>query len=201
MIKAIRGRGEPLTPELAGGAPCQHSIEKMFRVCLHFVEKLSVGVANLALTLMMFIVTGSVIGRTLFNFPIPDDLLLVGLLMVLVIAFPLAHIQRVNGHIAVTIISDRLPFRLRQLQIIVGNVLFALFLGVMGFVILSKVPKEFAQDLYYDGQLEIRTWPMKAMFALGIGLFVLQVVISICKDCAALFLGAAQPDQSSDVDE
>ncbi len=137
---------------------------------------------------MMFIVTGSVIGRTLFNYPIPDDLLLVGLLMVLVIAFPLAHIQRVNGHIAVTIISDRLPFRLRQLQIIVGNVLFALFLGVMGFVILSKVPKEFAQDLYYDGQLEIRTWPMKAMFALGIGLFVLQVVISICKDCAALFL-------------
>ena len=72
---------------------------------------------------MMFIVTGSVIGRTLFNYPIPDDLLLVGLLMVLVIAFPLAHIQRVNGHIAVTIISDRLPFRLRQLQIIVGNVL------------------------------------------------------------------------------
>ena len=141
------------------------------------------------------------IGRTLFNYPIPDDLLLVGLLMVLVIAFPLAHIQRVNGHIAVTIISDRLPFRLRQLQIIVGNVLFALFLGVMGFVIFSKVPKEFAQDLYYDGQLEIRTWPMKAMFALGIGLFVLQVVISICKDCAALFLGAAQPDQSSDVDE
>ena len=81
----------------------------MFRIFLDIVEKLSVGIANLALTLMMLIVTGSVIGRTALNYPIPDDLLLVGLLMVVVIAFPLAHIQRVNGHIAVTIISDLLP--------------------------------------------------------------------------------------------
>ena len=172
----------------------------MFRIFLDIVEKLSVGVANLALTLMMLIVTGSVIGRTALNYPIPDDLLLVGLLMVLVIAFPLAHIQRVNGHIAVTIISDLLPFRWRQLQIIIGNILFGLFLGVMGFVIFSKVPRELAQDLYYDGQLEIRTWPMKTMFAIGIGLFVLQICISIYRDFRAMMLGFDQTDQDPDRD-
>jgi hypothetical protein len=91
-----------------------------------------------------------------------------------------------------------LPFRWRQLQIIIGNILFGLFLGVMGFVIFSKVPRELAQDLYYDGQLEIRTWPMKTMFAIGIGLFVLQICISIYRDFRAMMLGFDQTDQDSD---
>ena len=118
----------------------------------------------------------------------------------LLIALFLAHIQRVNGHIAVTIISDLLPFRWRQLQIIIGNILFGLFLGVMGFVIFSKVPRELAQDLYYDGQLEIRTWPMKTMFAIGIGLFVLQICISIYRDFRAMMMGFDQTGQDSDRD-
>ena len=42
---------------------------------------------------MMLIVTGSVIGRSAFNYPLPDDLLIVGLLMVVVITFPLAYIR------------------------------------------------------------------------------------------------------------
>lgn len=166
----------------------------MFASALHFVERLSVGIANLALTTMMVIVTGSVIGRTAFNYPIPDDLLMVGLLMVLVIAFPLAYIQRINGHIAVTIISDRLPVRVIQIQKIVGNVLFGLFLGVMGYVIFSKVPREVAQDLYYDGQLEIPTWPMKAMFSIGIALFVIQIIVSTWREITALFSPVSQYD-------
>ena len=57
----------------------------MFSRLLEYAERLFVGIANLALLTMMVIVTGSVIGRSAFNYPLPDDLLIVGLLMVVVI--------------------------------------------------------------------------------------------------------------------
>ena len=154
----------------------------MFSRLLEFTERLFVGVANLALLIMMLIVTGSVIGRSAFNYPLPDDLLIVGLLMVVVITFPLAYIQRRDGHISVTVISDRLPRRVQIVQRLIGNLLFGLFLGIMGFFVFKKVPREFAQKLYYDGQLEVPTWPMKAMFALGISFFLLSVLASIRRD-------------------
>ena len=42
----------------------------MFSRILEFVESLFVGIANLALLIMMLIVTGSVIGRSAFNYPL-----------------------------------------------------------------------------------------------------------------------------------
>lgn len=154
----------------------------MFSRLLECAERLFIGIANLALLIMMLIVTGSVIGRSAFNSPLPDDLLIVGLLMVVVIIFPLAYIQHHNGHIAVTVISDRLPHRVQIVQRLIGNLLFGLFLGIMGFFVFRKVPREFAQNLYYDGQLEIPTWPMKALFALGISFFLLSILASIWRD-------------------
>jgi len=162
----------------------------MFSKLLEFAERVFVGVANLALLSMMMIVTGSVIGRSAFNYPLPDDLLIVGLLMVVVITFPLAYIQRRNGHISVTVISDRLPRRVQIIQSLFGNLLFGLFLGIMGFFVFKKVPREFAQKLYYDGQLEVPTSPMKTMFALGISFFLVSVVAFIWRDIRAWRSGA-----------
>ena len=165
----------------------------MFSRLLEFVERLFVGVANLALLTMMVIVTGSVIGRSAFNYPLPDDLLIVGLLMVVVVTFPLAYIQRRNGHISVTVISDRLPRRVQIVQRLFGNLLFGLFLGIMGFFVFKKVPREFAQKLYYDGQLEVPTWPMKTMFALGISFFLFSVLASIWRDLRGWRSGSDAP--------
>ena len=170
----------------------------MFSRLLEFAEKLFVGVANLALLTMMVIVTGSVIGRSAFNYPLPDDLLIVGLLMVVVITFPLAYIQRRNGHISVTVISDRLPRRVQIIQRLFGNLLFGLFLGIMGFFVFKKVPREFAQKLYYDGQLEVPTWPMKTMFAVGISFFLISVLASIWRDIRGWRSGADAAESGTD---
>lgn len=160
---------------------------------LAFVENLALWIACAALLGMGLIVTGSVIGRGWFNHPIPDDLLLIGLLMVCVIVLPLAYVERSNGHIAVTVIANLLPLRVQALMTGFGNLLFGAFLGTMGFMIAKKVPSEIAQNLYYDGQLDIPTWPMKAVFAFGIAAFLLRLAVSTWHNFSVAF-GSAGGD-------
>ena len=71
---------------------------------LRKIENAAMWLACAALFLMGAIVTASVIGRVAFNLPVPDDLIMVGLLMVCVIVLPLAFVERADGHIAVTVI-------------------------------------------------------------------------------------------------
>lgn len=146
------------------------------------IENIALWVACFALLVMGALVTGSVLGRSLFNHPIPDDLLMIGLMMVCVIVLPLSYVERGNGHIVVTVIADRLPGFVQKGLRVIGRLIFAAFLGTMGFVIARKIPSEFEQNLYYDGQLEIPTWPMKVIFAFGIAVFLLRLLSNIIQD-------------------
>lgn len=159
---------------------------------VEFIENLALWIACAALFAMGLIVTGSVVGRGWFNHPIPDDLLLIGLLMVCVIVLPLAFVERSNGHIAVTVIANRFPVRVQALMTGFGNLLFALFLGTMGFMIAKKVPSEIAQNLYYDGQLDVPTWPMKVVFTFGVAAFLLRLVINTWQNINLAFRPAKQ---------
>jgi len=143
-----------------------------------YIENLALWIGCAALLLMGLIVTGSVIGRGMFNHPVPDDLLLIGLLMVCVIVLPLAYVERQKGHIAVIVVANLLPLRVQAILAAFGNLLFGLFLGTMGVVVAKKVPSEIAQNLYYDGQLDVPTWPMKCIFAFGVAAFLLRLTMN-----------------------
>ena len=149
---------------------------------LGFIENAALTIGCIAIFIMGALVTGSVIGRTFFNAPIPDDLLMIGLLMVCVIILPLAYVERDNGHIAVTLIADRLPQGIQRVLRAMGRIIFGAFLGTMGFVIAMQVPDEFEQRLYYDGQLESPTWPMKIVFAFGVAVFLIRVCLNLIAD-------------------
>ena len=146
------------------------------------IENIALWVACIALLVMGALVTGSVLGRSLVNQPIPDDLLMIGLMMVCVIVLPLSYVERGNGHIVVTVIADRLTGFVQKGLRVIGRLIFAAFMGTMGFVIARKIPSEFEQNLYYDGQLEIPTWPMKVIFAFGIAVFLLRLLSNIIQD-------------------
>ncbi len=148
---------------------------------LRRVEEVAMWTAGFSLLVMGAVVTTSVIGRVLFNMPVPDDLIMAGLLMVCTIILPLAFIEASDGHIAVTIIADHLPLRVQAVLRMVGALLFAAFFGTIGFMIATKVPGEFVEELYYDGQLEIPTWPMKAVFAFGIAVLVVRLTFTFAR--------------------
>lgn len=158
---------------------------------LRKIESAAMWLACAALLLMGSIVTASVIGRVAFNMPVPDDLIMVGLLMVCVIILPLAYVERTDGHIAVTVIADLLPLRAQYALRTLGNLLFVTFFGTMGYMLALKVPSEFFENLYYDGQLYIPTWPMKAVFVFGVAVLVARCLVSLWNNARAVISGHA----------
>ncbi|WP_119168776.1 TRAP transporter small permease [Algihabitans albus] len=181
-------------------------VTHLFRRLLGALERVAMILSGTALLIMGGIVTASVLGRQLFNAPIPDDLIMVGLLMVCVIALPLAFIESQSGHIAVTVTTDWLPVRARGLLRAFGALAMMVFFGSIGFMVSQKLPREIAQGTYYDGTLEIPTWPMKIVFAAGIALFVLRLAVSIAEGLRTCATGVAPahdrptaPDRSEQV--
>ncbi|MCR9221580.1 MAG: TRAP transporter small permease [Alphaproteobacteria bacterium] len=162
------------------------------------VERAAMALGALSILAMGGLVTGSVIGRAVFNHSIPDDILMAGLLVVPVVVLPLAYIQRADGHICVTVTTDWLPERAKAVLRLIGCILGIGFFGAMGWFLFQKVPGEFAQGLYYDGQLDIPYWPMKAVFAAGILLFVLRLLLSIAAEILTIIRPARAAGASSE---
>ncbi|GAB5469064.1 MAG: hypothetical protein Kilf2KO_20940 [Rhodospirillales bacterium] len=164
-------------------------LTSLYLSLLAVLERLALIVAGLALLTMGGIITASVIGRQAFNAPIPDDLIMVGLLMVCVIALPFAFIESQRGHIAVTVTTDWMPPRAQGLLRAFGSLIMAIFFGAIGYMVAQRLPREIDQGTYYDGTLEILTWPMKIVFAAGIALFVLRLLVSIVEGLRTFFTG------------
>ena len=153
------------------------------------VENLAVVLASVALLLMGGIITASVLGRQLFLRPIPDDLLMVGLLMVPVIALPLAYIERYRGHISVTITTDWMGKRVLGLLRAFGALCMGVFFGGIAWMIVLRVPQDIARGTFHDGVFQIPAWPMKIVFGLGIAIFILRLCISVAQGLTTFVTG------------
>jgi TRAP-type C4-dicarboxylate transport system permease small subunit len=143
------------------------------------LETAALSLAGLVLLVMGLIIVSSILGKTLFSRPIPDDLLMVGLLNVAVITLPLAYVERQRGHIAVTITTDWLGIRAKGALRAFGALAMAVFFGGIGFMVARRMPDEITRGAYYDGSLQIPTWPMKAVFGAAVLLFVARLVLSV----------------------
>lgn len=142
------------------------------------IEAAALFLAGLVLLSMGLIIVVSILGKVLFLRPIPDDLLMVGLLNVAVIVLPLAYVESQRGHIAVTVTTDWMNVRAKGALRAVGALSMAVFFGGIGFMVARRMPSDIARGAYYDGVLQIPTWPMKAVFGAAIFLFVARLLTS-----------------------
>lgn len=143
------------------------------------LENIALFIAGLVLLTMGLIIVASILGKGLFNRPVRDDLLMVGLLNVAVITLPLAYVERQRGHIAVTVTTDWLGTRVKGALRAFGAFAMAVFFGGIGFMVVRGMPGEIALGAYYDGTLQIPTWPMKAVFGAAVLLFFARLVMSV----------------------
>lgn len=171
----------------------------MFRILtkgMARLESLATYCGALTILALGLLISISVLGRALFNTGVPDTITLAGLMMIPIIALPMAGVQAQNGHIAVTVTSDWLPSRMISLLKALSNVIGFVFFGAIVWFLMQKVPRDLATGAYYDGELEIPVWPMKVIFAIGIGLFLIRLLIDFFRNLShAIGLPARTPQE------
>ena len=152
-----------------------------------WLENIAIAIAGLALFFMGGLIVTSILGKHLMLKPIPDDLLMVGLLNIAVIVLPLACVERSRGHITVTVTTDWMGAKSLNILNAFGAMCMAVFFGGIGTMVAKRMPDEIAKGAYYDGVLQIPTWPMKFIFGIGILLLVLRLIFTIIENISEFF--------------
>lgn len=135
------------------------------------------GVAVGLLVPMMFLVTGDVIGRYVFNSPIPAVFEINShFLMVMVVFFPLAYVHHLKEHVFVTLFTDRLPSRGKALLEGTSAILGMVLYGVIGWYGLQKAILSTRVLEYIPGVVNVPVWLSKWIIPIGCLAFCMELM-------------------------
>lgn len=131
--------------------------------------------AAIAVVLMMLLTCADVILR-MFRRPIPGTYELIGFLGTLVIAFSLAYTSLEKGHIAVEILVEKLP---RKLKVAAGT--FASAISAALFALITWQSLAYAADIRQSGEVSVTLtmpiYPFIYGIAAGSGLLCLVLLV------------------------
>lgn len=145
---------------------------------VHVLSRAVMGVAGVALMLMMIQTVVDVIGRNVFSKPIEGSLEVVSVYhMVAVVFLPLALVERRHEHISVDLLVNSMPAVLRRLFIVLSYLVCAIFAGVLAYQTAIDAVESFKIGEILMSSIYITVWPAKFMLPIGFGLMFLQFLL------------------------
>ena len=153
-------------------------------VTFHRLEALLNGISGAAILLLVCVATVNVLGRKLFNLPLPGFIDWVEQFLAVFAFFGLAYCQRLGGHIRMDIVIGQ--FRGRRLWL--AEVLSTLLLLFLATVLLYGSWHHFLRSLDFSSPLWSRDssidialplWPAKLIVPLSICLLWLRLILQL----------------------
>jgi TRAP-type C4-dicarboxylate transport system permease small subunit len=141
---------------------------------------LGLAIASIAVLAMMLIGASDVI-TTLFSLPIPGALELTQMLMVLVIFLALPEVEVRRQHIAIDLVSERMPPAIRRVFALFGNALTLCFYGAMAWQAWKLFWGSWSVREYATGLVAFPLYPTKALFALGLTVVGVAALVNLLK--------------------
>jgi TRAP-type C4-dicarboxylate transport system permease small subunit len=134
--------------------------------------------ASLWIVVLVGIISVDVIGRTVFNFPLPGVPEISRLSLVAVFWLQVAHTLRVGGHLRTTTILDRMSERNRRLMLVFNAVCGAVLLGAIAYWGYFDAVRAW-ETAEFEGEEPVRvpTWPLWWALTVGAALTSVQYVI------------------------
>jgi TRAP-type C4-dicarboxylate transport system permease small subunit len=146
------------------------------------VEKcaqLLTGAAMVLLVPMMFLVAGDVIGRYVFNSPIPAVFEInSNFLMVIVVFFPMAYVHVKGEHVFVTLFTEKMPMRVKAMFDAISVFLGAFIYSLIGWYGASVAFKATKVQEYSPGIIDVPVWMAKWIVPIGAFVFCIELVFS-----------------------
>ena len=133
------------------------------------------GVGAFFLIPLMLITTADVVGRDLFNHPIPGVIELSQYLLAVSILLGLAYTQQTKGHVGVSMLISRLSARA---QLMVS--LFGTLLGLFLFVLLAWQGLVVGlEEKTVSDMLRVPQYPFRLLVAVAAFLMYLELLIDL----------------------
>lgn len=155
------------------------------------LDRIAIAISVAALFIMMSLTCVSVIGRYIFNSPIPDDITMNEFLMVFVVFLPLAAVQAAREHVFVTIFTEWMGNKSKVVMETFGVVLGAFIFTLMTLAVYTDFLHAYKTGAYVDGLLELPESPAKFALVVGMALLTLRLYADAVVSVFGLFTGNA----------
>jgi TRAP-type C4-dicarboxylate transport system permease small subunit len=137
---------------------------------------------------MMFLVAADVIGRSVFNSPIPAVVEInSNFLMVLVVFFPLAMVHRRRQHVFVSLFTDRLGARPKAVLGMISLLIGLAAYGLVGWYGLNQAVRATRVGEYISGIIDVPVWISKWFIPIGCLVFCIELVIDLVRHFKTVF--------------
>ncbi len=165
---------------------------------LDTIDRIAVFIAVIALLSMMLMTTVSVIGRHFFLAPIPDDLAINEMLMVVVVFLPFGAVQAAREHVFVTIFTEWMSNDAKVVMETIGVVVgFGIF-TLVAFAAWTDFLICWVDACYVEGLLELPEYPARLAAVFGLTLFAVRLFVDVIVSVHGLAKGSAVATMSEE---
>jgi len=142
-------------------------------------ETVFLNLSMVAVGSLCFIITVTILSRWVYRSIIPDDVLLVGEMMVAVIILPLAAVSAQKKHIIVTVFTNWITAGSKRKLSALGHLVGILFVSLLLGAGVQSFMDAVGSGEYYDGDLYIPLWIGYTVYILGLSAFLIREFIEL----------------------
>ena len=162
------------------------------------LDTVAVTISMVALAAMMLMTTVSVIGRHFFLAPIPDDLVISEMLMVVVVFLPFGAVQASREHVFVSIFTEWMSNDIKVVMETVGVIVGLGIFTLVTWAVWTDVVVTWETGAYVEGLLELPEAPARFAVFLGLALFSVRLLVDAVVSVARLATGRAVAQMSEE---
>jgi TRAP-type C4-dicarboxylate transport system permease small subunit len=172
------------------------------RTIIDAISRLLSLIAGVAILYIMVITIADVTRRNVLDGrSIPAAVEYAEVLLVAIAYLSLAFAQRQGGHIAVGLLTDRLPTRVAASMRLVAG-LFGTAILTWAMVATWQLGlQSMDRGEYRQGLIGVPIWPVRLIIPIGLGLLILQFMFNLLEQASAIWSGMTPPhkQQQSDI--
>jgi TRAP-type C4-dicarboxylate transport system permease small subunit len=137
--------------------------------------------AGISLFVMMVMMTAHILGRKVGH-PVPGAFEASEQLMVIVFAFPMAEVGLRKNHILFELVVRALSKKVQTILGILAHAVGLILFAPLTWKAWQVAWKNFSMGEYRQGVIDFPIWPFRVALAVGLSVFVVQMVISLVRD-------------------
>jgi len=172
------------------------------RGSLAWLENIFLLVGVVCILGLCAVIASSVILRTFSSSGIPDEIVIVGEMMIGALILPLAFVAADRGFISVEIFTQKLGSKFQQALNVLTAIVGLIAVTPITYAAYLSVVDAFESGAYFFGLLELPKWPGHTLFFLGYFLFFIRLIdLAIHDSLEALgVIKSKQPEATDEVD-
>ncbi len=128
---------------------------------------------------VMVWVCGEVIGRYVFNSPLPGHLEGAELLLPMIVFFGVSYVQARDGHVGMTFVVDALPKKVRRVTDILSLIVSSLTCAALAYFSSKTAWLAWSYEDVTMSPPYWPVWPSAAVIPLGYGMLSIRMILQI----------------------